>query len=173
MAGIDVPAWRANCVGVDDAVAGGDEDGSGAARRLGFGDPGHRRPDHPGHLHRRVHVDQVHGHHRLEEPDGLDVHLGEHGLVVADVQEPEGPPEPPGHLDRDVGGLGHLDLGQAVAGGHQHAVDDQEIDDVVGHGPVDLRIGTPEVEQERTHPGQGLSATAAVAWPHRRARLTP
>ena len=129
---------------------------------LGLGDPGHRRADHPRHLYSRLHVDQVHGHHRLEQADRIDVHLGEDGVVVVDVEEAQRPPEPAGHVDGDVGGLGHLDLGEAVAGGHQHPVHDQQVNDIVGHGLVDFGIRAAEAQEERSHPGQRVPAAHGV-----------
>ncbi len=51
---------------------------------------------------------------------------------------------------------GHLGLGQAVPGRDQHAVDDQQVEDVVLDGPVDLLVGAAQIEQQEAHPGQGL-----------------
>ena len=119
MAGIDVPAWLGELVGVQDAVSRRYEDGGGAGPRLGLGDAGHGRPDDPGHLHRRVQVHQVHGHHGLEEVDGLDVHDRERRVVVPDVEEPQGPPEALRRLGGHAGLLGHLGLGQPVPGRNQ------------------------------------------------------
>ena len=174
MAGMEVPACRANSSASMTLSPEGIRMGVAPGRGLGLGDPGHRRADDPGHLHGRVHVDQAHGHHGLEQPDGLDVHFGEDGVVVPDVEEAEGPPEPPGQLDGDVGGLGHLGLGQPVLGGHQHPVHHQQVDHVVGHGPVDLRIGAARGRGGATR--TRASASAAVprrAGLDRPARATP
>ncbi len=46
--------------------------------------------------------------------------------------------------------------GQAVARGYQHPVDDQEVEDVVSGGPVDLLIGAPQVAEQEADPGQRL-----------------
>ena len=158
MAGSDISGPPGELVGVEDTVAGAHEDRGGSRPGLGLGDAGHRRPDDPGHLHGRVRVDQAHGHHGLEQPDGLDVHVGEDGVVVAHVEEAEGPPEAPCRLDGDVGGLGHLGLGHPTLGGNHHPVHDEEIEHVVGRRPVDLLVGAAQLDEEGAHPVQGLTA---------------
>ena len=93
---------------------------------------------------------------RLEGTDGLEVHFGEGRVVVAHVQEAEGAPEPSGVLGRDRGEGGDLGLGQPVAGRDQQPVDDQEVDHIVVHGPVDLLVGAPDVEKHGSDPGERL-----------------
>ena len=48
--------------------------------------------------------------------------------------------------------------------GNDHPVDHEEIDHVVGHGPVDLLVGAAEVLEQAAHPGQRVLArlTGAV-----------
>ena len=74
----------------------------------------------------------------------------------SDVEEAQRPPEPLGHVQRDVGALRDLGLGQSVVGRHQHPVDDQEVEDIVFDGLVDLLVGAAEIEEQEAHPGQGL-----------------
>jgi len=132
-------------VGVEDAVTGGEQDRGGTGTRLRFRDPGHRGADHPGHLDRAVQVDQTHRHHALEEADRLEIHLGEGGIVLVHVDEAERAPEATSQVDGDVGPRRDLGLGQAFAGGDQHPVDHQEVDDVIVDGAVDLGVGAAEV----------------------------
>ena len=86
--------------------------------------------------------------------DRFDVHVGEDRVVVPHVEEAEGPPEPSGGLDGDVGGLGHLGLGHATLGGQHQAIDHEEVDHVVGDRPVDLLVGAAEVLEQAAHPDQ-------------------
>ena len=78
------------------------------------------------------------------------------GSSSSTSRKPERPPEPLGHVERDVGALGHLGLGQPVPGRDQHPVDHQQVEDVVLDGPVDLLVGAAEVEEQEAHPGQRL-----------------
>ena len=62
----------------------------------------------------------------------LEVHVGEGGVVVVDVEECECPPETPGDVRRQTPvRLGHLGLGQPVAGRDEQPVDHEQVDDVV------------------------------------------
>ncbi len=134
---------------------------AGAGLRLG--DPGHRRADDPGHVQARLLVEQPHGHHGPEEVEGLDVHFGEDRVGRR----------------RRPGTRGPARCGWPPRGGcrcarpprcgvmrsfrrHQHAVDHQQVDGVVGHRPGDLLLGGAEVEQHGAHPGQGLGPPLVV-----------
>ncbi len=92
----------------------------------------------------------------------LDVHVGERLLGVTHVEEPERPPEPLGHVERDVGAGRHFGLGHQVPRRDQHAVDHQEVDHVVVDGPVDLVVGAPEPVQQRPDSGQCLDPGVLV-----------
>ncbi len=80
-------------IGGQDAVVLG-RHGHGPGGQFGLGDPGHGGPDDPGQLQGHVDVGGPQLQHGLEQLHGLDVEVGEDGVVVGDVQEPEGPPEP-------------------------------------------------------------------------------
>src|SRR6185437_9013646 len=123
--------------------------------QLGLGDPGHRRSDDPGELQGHVDVGGPQLEHGLEQLDGFDVEVGEGGLVGGDVQEAEGTPEPLDQVEGEPGAVTDVLLGVLAGGGHQQLVDGQEVEDVVGHRPVDLLLGGPGVEQEPANVGQG------------------
>ena len=102
MAGSGGPACRANWSASMTLSPDGPRIGVEPGAGLGLGDPGHREPDHPGALDGRVDIGQAHGHHRLEQLDRLDVHVGEGRLVVPHVEKAEGPPEPSDQFEGDV-----------------------------------------------------------------------
>ena len=95
MAGRAVAGHAGEGVGGQDVVVVLVARPSVPGRHLGLGDAGHRRADDPGQLHGRVDVGGAQVEHRLEEADRLDVEVGEDRVVVAHVEEAEGPPEPP------------------------------------------------------------------------------
>ena len=75
---------------------------------LPFGEPGEGLPHYPGvrHLLLDRHLAAVH--QGVPGPQRLDVPVGEHGLVVADLGETHGHPEPVGPVPVDAGGLADL-----------------------------------------------------------------
>ena len=109
--------------------------------QLRFGDTRHGRADDPRHLDRRLGIGGTERLQALEDPDRLEIEVGEDVLVVVDPREAEGAPEALQHVDADTGELGHLDPGVAPARRDQQAVRHEEIDHAVGDGPVDLLLG--------------------------------
>ena len=121
MAGIDVPAWRANSSASrmlsPVPIRIGVVPGAASASAM-------RAIDEP--MTRAICTAES----RSTSPmatidwkrlDRLDVHVGEGGFVLVDIEEPERPPEPLGHIERDVGALRHLGLGHPVPGRDEHA----------------------------------------------------
>ena len=60
---------------------------------LGLGDARHGGAHHPRQVQRRLGVGRTQRLNGAEEPDRLEVEIGERGVVGVDVGEPEGAPE--------------------------------------------------------------------------------